>query len=170
MGNASGLCLGGGSRGLAWSHSMTHEGCGQTPRAARIRPNAGYVEMMPYRMLDLANGGNEFGMQTECGARSFIFLKIRCRFMWALSKKARPVHHTQLDSHHACTLGHVDTHRKPLAKLTHTIHPPLTPPRFVGSPTSPFPRYAKHVKTTHGYTSCTPRLAHHALVPTNMSS
>ena len=116
---------------------MTHEGCGQTPRAARISPNAGYVEGMPYRMLDLANGGNEFGMQTECGARSFIFLKIRCRFMWALSKKARPVHHTQLDSHHACTLGHVDTHRKPLAKLTHTIHPPLTPPRFVSSPTSP---------------------------------
>ena len=62
------------------------------------------------------------------------------------------------------------SNRSPLAKLTHTIHPPLTPPRFVGSPTSPFPWYAKHVKTTHGYTSCTPRLAHHALVPTNMSS
>ena len=36
------------------------------------------------------------------------------------------------------------SNRSPLPKLTHTIHPPLTPPRFVGSPTSPFPRYAKH--------------------------
>ena len=97
MGNASGLCLGGGSRGLAWSHSMTLEGCGQTPRAAHISPNAGYVEGMPYRMLDLANGGNEFDIQMECGARSFICLKSRSHVMLYLVTKACLVHHTQLD-------------------------------------------------------------------------
>ena len=105
MGNASGLCLGGASRGLAWSRRMTHEGCGQTPRAARISPNAGYVEGMPYRMLDLANGGNKFGMQTECGARSFIFPQNSLPLHVGPIQKGPSVHHTQLDSHHACTLA-----------------------------------------------------------------
>ena len=64
-------------------------------------------------------------------------------------------------------IAQMASNRSPLPKLTHTIHPPLTPPRFVSSLTSPSlrkPSMSKRHTTTRlaqrDWASCTSASKH----------